>query len=615
MTFSWFTNGTCTAPAAATSSAFTLAGGVVDGTTFPQTPNVAGTFAFQATYSGDNIYTGSTGPCEPLTVQSAAVSISKTSSVTQIVPGAQVPYTLTVTNSGPVTAAAVVVSDVLPAGLTFVSSDNPGCSSTDGVTVTCALGDLAAGATVTVNIVTDAADPFPADAIDPTGNVPNTATVTAPNTNCPPDGSGGPECESTVPLPVQPQLSIVKSSSVTQIVPGSQVPYTLTVTNTGPVDATNVVVTDPLPAGLTFVSSPDGCTADATLAVVTCTAATLAAGADISFDIVTLAADPFPAGSVTPDGTVVNTATVTSPGTNCPEGSTDADCTDVHPLPIISLLTLVKVVINDNGGTAQPSDWTLTADGPTRISGVTGDASITDAPVSPGLYTVSETEVPEYVATDFNCEGGTQDGDTVTLAPGESATCTVTNDDVEAEITILKSSSATAITPGSTVPYSYLVTNVSAATAHDVVVTDPLPAGLTFVSSPDGCTADSSQMVTCTTDSLAPGASITFNIVTLAANPFPEASVDPDGEVSNTATVTSPNTNCPPSGRAVGTTPAGHRPAGHGGRLHVDRPASAPADPHDHEDVGGHRDRTRRRKCRTPSPSRTRARSSRPASW
>ena len=62
---------------------------------------------------------------------------------------------------------------------------------------------------------------------------------------------------------------------------------------------------------------------------------------------------------------MVNTATVTSPGTNCPEGSVDADCTDVHPLPIISLLTLVKEVINDDGGTAVPTDWTLTADGPT----------------------------------------------------------------------------------------------------------------------------------------------------------------------------------------------------------------------------------------------------------
>ena len=66
MTFSWFTNGTCTAPAAATSSPFTLAGGVVDGTTFTQTPNVSGSFAFQATYSGDGTYTGSTGECEPL---------------------------------------------------------------------------------------------------------------------------------------------------------------------------------------------------------------------------------------------------------------------------------------------------------------------------------------------------------------------------------------------------------------------------------------------------------------------------------------------------------------------------------------------------------------------
>ena len=74
VTFAWFTNGTCTAPAAATSSAFTLAGGVVDGTTFTQTPNVAGTFAFRAIYSGDNTYDGSTGPCEPLTVTTVASS-------------------------------------------------------------------------------------------------------------------------------------------------------------------------------------------------------------------------------------------------------------------------------------------------------------------------------------------------------------------------------------------------------------------------------------------------------------------------------------------------------------------------------------------------------------
>ena len=69
VTFSWFTNGTCAAPPLFTSSPSSLdASGVVDGTTFTQTPNVAGSFAFQAIYSGDGAYIGSTGACEPLVV-------------------------------------------------------------------------------------------------------------------------------------------------------------------------------------------------------------------------------------------------------------------------------------------------------------------------------------------------------------------------------------------------------------------------------------------------------------------------------------------------------------------------------------------------------------------
>ena len=73
VTFSWFTNGTCTAPAAATSDPFPLdAAGVADGTTFTQTPTVSGSFAFQATYSGDGTYAGSTGACEPFEVTTIA---------------------------------------------------------------------------------------------------------------------------------------------------------------------------------------------------------------------------------------------------------------------------------------------------------------------------------------------------------------------------------------------------------------------------------------------------------------------------------------------------------------------------------------------------------------
>ncbi|MGH8976439.1 MAG: hypothetical protein ACRDV7_00080 [Acidimicrobiia bacterium] len=224
-------------------------------------------------------------------------------------------------------------------------------------------------------------------------------------------------------------------------------------------------------------------------------------------------------------------------------------------------LTLVKVVTNDHGGTASPEDWTLAATGPRQtISGATGDPAVTNAEVLPDTYEVTESGPAEYVASVFVCVGGTQSGPIITLALGESATCSVTNDDIEAEITLEKTSSATMITPGSQVPYAFTVTNVSQATAENVVVTDPLPEGLTFVSSPGGCTAADPQNVTCNIGSLAPGEVATRNVVTLAANPFPSASVDPAGLVPNTATVTAPETNCPPAGRAIRTTPAAFGP-------------------------------------------------------
>ena len=82
------------------------------------------------------------------------------------------PYTIDVTNTGNATAAAPVVTDVLPEGVIFVSATTTsGSCSFDAATntVTCTLDDLPLNATDTVTIDTTT--------LLPTGSITNTASV------------------------------------------------------------------------------------------------------------------------------------------------------------------------------------------------------------------------------------------------------------------------------------------------------------------------------------------------------------------------------------------------------------------------------------------------------
>jgi uncharacterized repeat protein (TIGR01451 family) len=85
----------------------------------------------------------------------ADLSLTKTDSPDPARVGEQVTYTLAVQNAGPSSAAAVTVTDTLPAGVTYESATTSqgSCSQAAG-TVTCALGTLTngAGATITVKI-------------------------------------------------------------------------------------------------------------------------------------------------------------------------------------------------------------------------------------------------------------------------------------------------------------------------------------------------------------------------------------------------------------------------------------------------------------------------------
>ena len=98
-------------------------------------------------------------------------------------------------------------------------------------------------------------------------------------------------------------------------------------------------------------------------------------------------------------------------------------------------LKLVKTVTNDNGGTAVATDFTVSAAGPTPISGAGG----AESDVNAGTYNLSETNVAGYTAGNWSCVGGTFTApNKVVLALNESATCTINNDDIAPKLHLRK---------------------------------------------------------------------------------------------------------------------------------------------------------------------------------
>ena len=109
-------------------------------------------------------------------------------------------------------------------------------------------------------------------------------------------------------------LSMAKSANLPFVPAGTNLTYTLTVTNEGPSDASGITVTDTLPGAATFVSASAGCTESG--GTVTCTAASLANAASVQFTITVTAPGA-------PGGNLSNTASVTSNAVD-PDSSDDS---------------------------------------------------------------------------------------------------------------------------------------------------------------------------------------------------------------------------------------------------------------------------------------------------
>ncbi len=118
--------------------------------------------------------TDNTGNGGSTSASSTDVAITKTASAPFVLAGHPITYTLVVVNHGPVTATGVVVSDALPTrfNLTNASSTQGSCSGT--TTLSCSIGTMANGASVTITVQGLATSPGP---------LTNTATVSLNETD------------------------------------------------------------------------------------------------------------------------------------------------------------------------------------------------------------------------------------------------------------------------------------------------------------------------------------------------------------------------------------------------------------------------------------------------
>lgn len=361
-----------------------------------------------------------TANADVIVTGASAISLTKTVNPTEAAHGSTVTYTFVVTNTGNTTLSDVMLNDPVIG----ISRD---------------LGTLAAGESETVTI------PFV---------IPSEASIEFVNTAVV-IGHFGPvevtaEASATVLL-LLPSFTLTKTVSPGEALPGEEVVFTFTLTNTGNVPLTNFTLNDPL---LAFTS----------------TIPTLAPGASTSDSI------PFVIPANIPAGTTFTNVLTAAPLETAAQ-TASATVTALGD-PLITL-TKTSSVASAMPGETVTYTITVTNTGNTDLISVgVGDQLLGLSAVIPVLAPgQSETFTPTFVIPP-----GTPDGTIITNIS------TATSDQTESieaiarvivnapafTMSVTKTANPTTAAPGQTVQYTIIVTNTSVGSLTNVTLIDDL---------------------------------------------------------------------------------------------------------------------------------------------
>lgn len=540
--------------------------------------NLPNTHAYDVTYDGvdDVLLVGTLGRGSwllrdaSLAIPTSNLRVTKTDSPDPVKAGEELFYTVTVTNDGPDTAVGVVAIDDLPDEVIYLE-DNAGCDY-DALEhrLTCPLGDIPNGESRTFTIKTLVKPDTVVNEADGTLLITNRVSVgsvsidtaTANNT-------------ATAPTFVQDKadLRVSKICKPDGPLPAGQTgTCTIYVDNLGPSSARDIVLTDAhlSDGAFTFgtITTSQGTCDPPTNGVVRCELGDLAAASPSQTGRITVTIEVSASEGVDINDTATVTAATPDPVTTNNQASesinvmavSDLSVTKSGPATAVAGTNVVYTLGLTNNGPSTAQGVVIEDDLPIGVQvlsvvgsgGATCNAGVPGNPLRPttcSFGTVSPTP-PDNTRTmtitvrvlpdtrgvlnnDARVSSQTFDDDL------SDNLATVTTDVTgSADLSITKTDSPDPVVAGNELTYTITVANSGPSTADNVIITDPLPTGTSFVSGVDGngatvCALVQPGTVVCELGTLTPGESTTVYLTVLVAPSVP------DGMLSNTASVSS----------------------------------------------------------------------------
>jgi uncharacterized repeat protein (TIGR01451 family) len=329
-------------------------------------------------------------------------------------------------------------------------------------------------------------------------------------------------------------ISVSKTDNVDPVVAGTNLTYTITVTNNGPENFANgVTLSDPLPAGTTFVSETHPgfgwtCTPPpvGSGGTYSCSGAMFNVGIADTFTV-TVHIDPDATPVLTNTASVSRFGDYNAANNNATENTMvvrSADLTIAKsdaPDPVTAGNNITYTITVGNAGPSAAANATLSdtlPGGTTLASFVSPSGWIcpTVPPVGAGgtvqcnRASLAPADGPQVftliVKVNSNVAAGATITNVATLTsptsdPSTPNTATAnTTVNVDADLGIQKSCPVGPVLPGDNLTCTLTVTNNGPSDAQSVVVSDDLPTGVTLVGTPSGggFTCGTGDPFTCT---------------------------------------------------------------------------------------------------------------------